>query len=584
MNFSKLFLMSVLVLSALVVVAGCEQEQKKSQVATPKPEVEPPSVPPELKGTIAEYAVLIDGGYVQVEGYSMVVGLGDKGRAEIDPQIKAYMVEYMRKNKVNWGSLGTGDITTDMMFRDPDHTIVRVRGLIPPGALKGSRFDIDISALPNNQTASLEGAVLMPAELHRFLNGAPPHGAGTSALAMGAGEIFLNPFLDPTKESDLPKLRSGRIIGGGKVGSAGRVLIQLYYPDMGKCERMASRINERFPGKEKVAVGRSQQLLELYIPEEFKNDYDHFTMLVMHLPMYGTGGNVNKMAMNVGEMIEQPTQRHEDLAMIWEAIGRNALPIIKKSYQSKNELASYLSARTGLRLGDTAAADVVLKFATSENSPMQIQAIRELGKHPKIIRAEGTLRTLLDSENEMVRLAAYESLRSRGDPIVRTMRIGDFEVDLVPTKRDYVVYATQTAEQRIVLFGANMPLQKPMFYKDPSEIVTINANENDKNVQLMRKLPRSGGYTPWLKCNFAVASLIAIMGTPAGYDDDGNPKGLGLSYGQIVGILKRMCADKSIPAKFVLQPMPTLQRITEGATGTARPDVGSSTTAPVIGN
>ena len=69
-------------------------------------------------------------------------------------------------------------------------------------------------------------------------------------------------------------------------------------------------------------------------------------------------------------------------------------------------------------------------------------------------------------------------------------------------------------------------------------------------------------------------SLVHKLGQPAERDADGEIKGLGLTYGQVVALLYRMCeVDKDIPARFVLQRPPAVQRIYRSTPTVGRPDM-----------
>jgi len=70
-----------------------------------------------------------------------------------------------------------------------------------------------------------------------------------------------------------------------------------------------------------------------------------------------------------------------------------------------------------------------------------------------------------------------------------------------------------------------------------------------------------------------VRSLVQALATPTERDEYNQVRGLGLTYGQVVAILYRMCKQGDIQARFVLQDLPDIQNIVENASDTERPDM-----------
>jgi hypothetical protein len=564
----------------LLLAPGCDNMDSPTTSPAPKPTpvaAPPPVMPQEVQGTIAEHALVVSGGSLTLDGYGLVIGLGKNGSSECPPAVKAYLVEYLQKSHLGSTIYGTRDIKPDAIIRDLDTAVVIVRGDAPPGAPAGTRFDVTVAALPQSQTRNLDGGLLMVSDLRRSQGPLPVVSggrAGGKELARGGGYMFLNPFLDPSKSADQAKARTGRIIGGGLLLEPRPLLLQLYQPDHGKLRRLRDRINDRFSGQHfEVAKGVGNQVIELKVPPSYYGDIDHFVQLVMHLPLVATGGQIDQHAQRVAKMLQGPTQRHEDLAMVLEAMGRQIEPILRSLYTSDNPYAQYFAARTGMRLGDTTAAEVVMRHATSSNSKFQIQAIQELGRHRNVYRATGVLRDLLDDDNNMVRLAAYESLLKRGDASITTIAVDDqFKIDLVPS-RDFMIYARQTGEARIALFGKQMPVQCPMFHNSPDDLLTVSARKDEKQLTMYRKVARSGQYSSPFQCSPLVSEMTCLWGKAPELTAERKVTGMGLTYGQVVASLYRMCKEGNIPARFVLQEMPDVQKMSEGATGAGRPDL-----------
>jgi hypothetical protein len=544
-----------------------------------KGESEPPP-PPELADTVAEYANLVAGGSLLIDGHGLVAGLGTNGSSEVPPRVKKYLVEYMLKQKVGSATAGTAGATPSDIIRDKDTAVVRLVGVVPPGAPVGWKFDVLVGSLTRSGTRSLDGGAVLPFPLRLAQGEESAPDASSRAWAMAEGSVFVNPFLDPGKPADVVHLREGRLIGGGTVTQSRPLRIILREADWVRCNIIQRRINQRFGKPRRIANARNATTIELAIPPAYRDDYARFLQLVMHLPLQGGSGRWEAHARRIAEAMQGPGANHDGLALVWEAMGPEIVGVCRTLYASENQAAAFFAARAGLRLGDEMAAEVIMRFASTTGSPYQLPAIRELGRHRSPARAIPALRQLVDADNELVRIAAYEALAALGDEslITRVDVGGEFHLDLVKSRKSYVIYATQTREKKIVLFGKDMAVSRPIFFNMPNDLVTVaDRPERDTGkmkLMVFRRIPRIGGVSEPFYLDFSVRSLVTALGRPAQPGQDGKVQGLGLTYGQIVAVLYRMCqVEKDIPARFVLQPPPGTQRIYRGATTVGRPDM-----------
>ncbi len=604
-------------LAMCMLAAGCGKDfeakmqawkARNSASAKAAPPAEPVRTPAEIEGTVAEYAGLIGGGSLLVDGHGLVVGLGKNGSPDVPPQVKKYLVEYMLKQKVGSAIAETGDVTPSAILADSDTAVVRMVGMIPPGAPKGWTFDVRVSALVRTGTRSLDGGMLYPFPMFIASGEAQVPTSGARAWARAEGSVFINPFLDSANPKDTIRLREGRIIGGGVVAEGRPLRLVLRESDYARCNAIQRCINTRFnSGGRAVANAKNPTTIELEIPAAHSDDYEHFLELVMHLPLQTEPRQWETRALEIGQEIEKSGVNADGLSLIWEAMGTQVINSCRQHYASHNPAASFYSARTGIRLHDDTAGDVLTRIARTTGSPFQIPAIHELGKHRKFFRSLGALRALIDDASDLVRIAAYEALLALDDTaVIERVTVGEFEMDLVKSDRSYVIYATQALHKRIALFGRDMRVASRVFFDMPSpfdptnSLVTIADKEIDvdskgKHVEaatlassqpaglattrqpqlmLFRSIPRTGGISEPFYTDFAVRSLVRTLGSPAQRDADRRIMGLDLTYGQVVSVLYRMCeVNKCIPAKFVLQHLPGRETIYQGATTVGRPDM-----------
>ncbi|MBS3733629.1 MAG: flagellar basal body P-ring protein FlgI [Phycisphaerae bacterium] len=575
--------------------------------------------PLHIRDTVAEQAVLRSGGRVAIQGYGLVVGLGENGSDQVPPNLRKHFVQELGKEKLGSYIEGTESVTPTRLLEDLDTAAVLVGGSMPPGAPVGTRFDVFVSAFPQSGTRSLAGGVLMPAELRMAVRGMADPGGPTHTWADADGSVFVNPFIDPTARKQAGKLLRGRIIGGGVVTRSPPVRLELRDPDYARSRMIERRINERFPASQRVAFARSRSIVEITIPEQHQQAYESFLRLVMHLPLR-SGADQERRARRVVRAMQRPDVNHDELALVLQAMGRQVTSLLTPLYTNERPATAFYAARTGLRLGDLNGVDVLVEFARSGDSPYQVPAIRELGRRGRAVRALSVLRGLVDDERAPVRVAAYEALRRIGDSrTVTSHQVGEeFTLDVVRTTGRPVIYVTRTAEPRIVLFGRDIQVKSSVFFTSPDRTVTIADGQcrhrlTYKDVQaedipkriaehrwgqperadeivranpdvdwasvkahreilippkhrlmVWRRLPTGERLSSVFYQDFAVRSLLETLGQRAQMDVNRRVKGLNLTYGQVVGVLYRMCERGDIPAKFVLQPVPEDETMPSG--------------------
>jgi hypothetical protein len=524
---------------------------------------------------VAGYADLVGGNALLVRGPGVVIGLGDNGSSEVPSHLRKYLFKQMSKHKVGSRTAGTGHVTPARVLADKDTAVVVISGFIPPAAPAGTRFDVRVEALPRTQTDSLVGGILMSTEMHTSMITSAGSASKSKTLAMSRGAVFVNPFIDRTKEGAQPRLRSGRIPNGGVVTLSRPVRLELRRADYRISRLIQRRINQRFGEGQKVAIAKTPSIIEIKIPRRYRDDYIHFLRMVMHVYVSGQSGSEEIYVRRLARDILLPTARYEDIALAWEAAGRQVLPVIRKLYASSNPTVAFYATRAGLRLNDKMAANVMVRIANHANSPFQIPAVEELGRARRFAQSLQTLKQLLSSRNILLKVAAYEALLKHGsrDVISRWDISGQFTVDEVKSDGDYIIYTTVTGKPKVVLFGCGIPLKRPMFYCPDDEFVTIDASANDKKIMVYRIIPGTKRQSEPFYVEPKVTEFIKTLGSRPVKGPDGRIEGLGLTYSQVVGVLYGLCKQEHISAKFVLQRSDVLRKIYSTVPAAGRSDM-----------
>lgn len=570
---------SAVVVCAWVLLSGCDNSKPNAWFSPPQVPPKAASVPKAplwRAGTVGEMASLEGGMNIRVGGYGLVVGLGKGGSdmTGVPPQVVTYLKDYLLKQGMNSARNGTAGVTPEMVLRDSDTAIVLVFASVPALAPVGTRYDLTVQSLPQTQTSSLQGGYLMLIDLYLAPGGMMAPTGAAQVLAEAQGPVFVNPFLDAKKPGDLPRFREGRILNGGKVKKSAPIRLVLRRADYGTCRLIQGRINERFPSRrEKVANALSAQMVEVNIPQEYRDDYIHFLNVLLHTPLMSGAGVWESKAKEIAQAMETPGANQEELALVWEAMGKTILPMVKPVYSSTNSVAAYYAARTGLRLGDIDAMEVVVHHARDLRSPVRLEAIEEIGRHPEVYRGTLDLQELVSDPSEAVRVAAYEAMIRRNEQeVIQRTDLGHFCLDVVKGAQN-TIYATQEGVAKVVLLGQNITMQKDIYYSSTNGDIIVNSNGQTDQMTVVRKLPRSGAFTPPLTVSRNVASMVRFLGTKPNAEDKGKSPGLGLSYSQILGVLYGMCKEHDIDANFVLQQPGDKQKMSTLGPATVRPDL-----------
>ena len=549
-----------------------------------------------FKDTVGSIAELEGWDPISVRGYGIVMGLADTGSRECPSQILEIIQAGFRGRRRADGKPILGDVSLRDLINRSTTAVVVVEGRIPAAAAAGDRIDLNISALPNTQTTSLAGGELLASELSIEVissSGTPIRKrpmvlAGTPEPA----PVFVNPFIggDPL---DRPVwLRSGRIIGGGQVLQSRSLRLVLRIP--GGSHRLIRQISERLnfrfptpPGQLPTAEAESRTTVKLMTPREYHGRANHFLMLVLQTYLFNDPISVAGWSEQLIDELANPNSQASRISAALEAIGNSTVPALRKTYRSSpSPRARYYAASTAALLGDDQAISVLTEMAADNSSPYQLLAVSALGQFPDAYRSSQALRPLLDAENALVRIRAYEYLAKNGDPSVSSVSLAapaEFSLDVVRSQAQPLVYVQTMGQPRIVLFGGPLNCEGRVFYLSRDKLLTITSAQPSPNtdvpaepgsadpeLSLLRCTPTTGAIGLELQTSRDLVSLLKALGSDVEPDFQGVHHGLGLDYSQTVAALYGLWQSKAIRAGFVLQQSDIARAIVEQPPESAR--------------
>ncbi len=525
------------VMLILTATGGCQatKEKDKNNAA-----IEPMV----LNRTISSVANLHQSRIIPVSGWGIVAGLNGTGSSECPPALRKKLIKHIQQETGNTGNISAGDF-----LDSKDTAIVEIYGTIPAIAIAGEHFDLKINALPNTQTRSLSGGTLFATELkERSRIRAYEQYANT--LAEAQGPVYISKPV--TDGSDI---RDGYILGGGTVTKPVRISLVLLEPNFHVASAIRNQLNSRFENNTAHALSASE--IQIRIPPRYRNARGRFIeMLGQSFLVSNPELEQERISMLVGKIRTEENKLSPELAL--EAIGKTALHKLSPLLKSDNDAVRFHASRCMLAIGDETAVAKLQKFTKDTKSPYRVEAIEAIGRTASRSTVSRSLRGLLNDSDFEVRFAAYDQLVSMKDVSVkRSLIAGDFFLDRIAGTGEKIIYISQSMAPKIVLFGEPIRCEKNIFIKSSDGQVTINATAGSKTISVMRKHPNRPKLIGPILCSFRLKDLVSTLGEPP-MVSEGSRKwpGLGLSYNEILSLLKQMCETGTIKAKLIEGPFP----------------------------
>lgn len=534
MHFGRRYT-AILVFACMLAVAGltgCGSSNAKPKAPTGIPSQHAPlppasNLPDFMRGTIHEYAIVLDTEPLIVSGFGLVVNLRGTGDTTVPTPVR----EYILRDMVKRGVPRPEDILNDNRV-----AIVQVEAAMPPGIRAGEQFDAHVAAMPQSHITSLAHGRLYLTELSP--NGANLLSPGNPVhkYARAQGEIFVNPgyaLQDPRSSSQaLSSLRMGAILNGAQALESRPMRLRLRRPQASMARYIENLIDERFQNRE-IAAAKDDAIIHIVVPKQYGRDWEHFVNVVTHLYLDASPQKIPYLAQRLAEAAVQPDALLMDISYCWEGLGKGALPAIQPLLTHSNPDVAFAAARAGAFIGDEASVAALMQIARNDQHPFQLNAVQTLGKLPYSPMVSSMLRRLLDSNQALIRVEAYRTLARHRDPSIYTRVINErLVLDVVPSEGPPIVYASRTGIPRIAVIGRSPQIELPIVYtcmdnkfmisSTPEKLLRLFYRGMDAS-QPIRLLSRPD-----------LAEVIARLGG----EGPEREKRLDFSYSEIVAILQ----------------------------------------------
>lgn len=536
---------SIIIISCLITcICGCKQKEQS-----------PSAAPVALQDTIGSICEPTGFASVQVQGYSLVWGLPGTGSGQCSPAVKEQLRQLIHKYGEDSGLVNRyPEMTADQIIESLTTAVVMVRGLVPAGAPKGKKFEVQVTAFPNSQITSLQGGILMKTELQVVAPGRTGQPLASRPTAYAEGPIFINPFTKDNQKSDP---RYGVVLNGGETIFDRNIQLAILQPDYRTAQLIQRRINTRFGSMKNSKIAEAKRnSVSLQIPDEYRDEYQRFVSLVLGLYLQDNPGYLENKIRELNEAAQKPDADYEAISLAWEGLGRVCLPSLEKIYQSSTGKLQYYAARTALYLENMKAIDTLIQIAMDDSHPCQLPATRDLKRNAGDPSARACLEKLLNSSNVRLRLLAYDGLSKIKDPCITSVAVpSGYRIDFLETTGTNLACVWTADQPRIVFFGRNARCHDNVFF-EWKDLITINSRPNEDTIKIIRQLGPGQKFVTLSSSN-QVEDLIQTLAMPLVKPGVKKRSGAGLSFSQLAGVLYRLCEDNQvIPAEFRLHRVP----------------------------
>ena len=496
----------------------------------------------DLGTTIGSLVEVVYPESISLEGFGLVGRLRGTGSMECPPQIRSYLTQYIMSQ------LPADTMPkAENLINSTDTAVVRVEAVMPVLDAKSKYFDVRITALTGTQTTSLEDGWLYPTELK--ITGS--FGITTEILADAEGPVFT----DKISTSTINK-RIGYVLAGGKALREYYISLVLKKPDFELSNVIRNRLNERF-GRD-IAVAVSSGRIELRVPDVYKERRKRFLSIVRAMYLSEAPDlTIKRINHYAKELALMPEDKENEIAL--EAIGNQSLVELAALLNSPDERVRLSAARCMLNLGSNAGLQTLRQIAMDRDSAYRIEAMESITAANRSEEAVSVARMLLRDDNFDICLAAYEQLRKLDDISVAREAIDrSFYLEQVVRTKHKIIYAFRSGQPRIVLFGAPIYCNRGIFIQSPGGEITIDAPADQGAVSIIRTHPKRPSVIAQMKSSFELGDIIRKLCTEPVTEGEKGRGGLGVSYADMIALLKQMCDKGAIDAEFRAGPMPKI--------------------------
>jgi len=526
--------------------------------------------------TIGEVTEVANAEPTPVMGVGLVVDLqGTGGGMPPASSWRSALENELKKHKIR-------DVSG--VLSHPDHTMVIITGVIPPGARKGDPIDVVVSLPEGSRCTSLRGGNLLRADLYSYdsTRNINPNYKGAdqmlkgNKLAVAEGPVLVG--MDGTgklvargtskdaradnKESVEESQKVGRVWGGGQciVDPPLALMLKPDHQYSRIAAQVAQRINQSFPGgklggTDSIAVAKTKSLVLLGVPNQYRSNLPHYLRVVRAIPLDRSPPIDGAYRRKWSEQLLEPSKALS-AAIRLEALGEESVPALVSALKAPSPWTRFAAAQSLAYLRKPACAEELARLAREQPvlRAYCLSALASLNESACQIR----LADLLRDKDPELRYGAFCGLRKldERDPEVAGQNLNNaFWLHLVAKDSPPLVHVLHSKRPEVVLFGNNHTLASPFRLAIGDEF-TITAGKDDAHCTISRFSKVKGVANK--QCSLNLADVLKGLAE------------LGGSYGDALDLLRTCDETGRLSCELYSDALPRRYEIAELANLSAK--------------
>lgn len=443
------------------------------------------------------------------------------------------------------------------LLEDPGKStsLVLVSALIPSGARKGERIDVQLSVPDDSKTTSLRGGELIACELTNFdttanvqsvVHTGQRSAAGGGLLlgnkwARAEGPVVAGVFVAAGKDGEAApggSYRVGRIWGGAQVLESRPYYLILNPGDarVVMASRIAERLNATFhataDGGAKVATAQSKDLVMVQVPGAYRHNHYRFLLVSRQVPILPVASDSIYRRKLEDELMDPATALTAAIKL--EALGGDCHRSLRVGMESPSPWVRFAAAEALSYLDQTDGTAELAKLA-EDHPALRAHCLKALASMNDAASTD-RLVDLMGSSDPALRYGAFVALRlaDEGHAAARgTLVNNSYWLHRVAPGSTGMVHVASDRRSEVVLFGTGHALRGPVPPLAVGNDFTVSMAPGETEVKVTRVYKaKSGDHdVKEVKCP---ADLTAVLATMAR---------LGGGYGEAVELLKK--ADRA---------------------------------------
>jgi hypothetical protein len=516
------------------------------------------------RSMIGDYTNISGMKMVVLEGVGLVTQLNGTGGDSPSSSERKTMLDDMRKRRVK---------EPNKVLASPSTALVLVRAYLPPLIKKGDTFDVEVRLPDGSEATSLAGGWLLKSDLveRAIVPGRGPMDG--DLLARAEGPILISTG-ETSQESLAGVVRRGSIPGGAVSLRDDRPLT-IHLKNDFRSVRMANlitkRIGDRFSSPDEYGIRRplarfdTDSRLFLEVHPSYRENYPRYLEVIRSIAFNEKEVERHLRMQRLREELRHGATAFEASLQL-EAIGREAVPILKDGLNAPSLEARFHAATALAYLGEADGVEVLYEAADQERA-LRVFALAAMTALENG-EAHDQLTRLLDHDSIETRYGAFRALTTLNpnDPAVNGRTMSDrFKLHVLHCEAAPVIHITRRRKAEIVLFGEPQRLKPPLAVNAGNHI-WVTGRAGEERVVVSRYEP--GHEDRRLEVSTDIEDIIAAVVEVGG------------TYPDVVQMLVQAERQHNMEGRIAIDALPQAGRVYQrkGEEGAAR--VGNQNYAP----